>query len=130
MLGSVRPCNLLKTEVVDDEETVREVTKDMLEELGFNVITAKDGREGVALFHRYSQELSIVLLDMLMPVMDGATALPLMVEVDRSIPIILMSGYSEQEATEPFSGKGPAEFIKKPYDQRQLISKIRGVLDS
>jgi DNA-binding NtrC family response regulator len=102
----------------------------MLEELGFKVLTASNGSEGVALFHRYSQELSMVLLDMLMPVMDGATAFPLMLEADPSVPIILMSGYSKQEATSVFTGKGLAGFIKKPYDLKQLTYKIRVVLDS
>jgi PAS domain S-box-containing protein len=116
--------------VVDDEEEVREVTQDMLEALGFKVMTAKDGQEGVELFHRHSQELSAVLLDMLMPIMDGATAFPLMLEADCSVPIILMSGYSEQEATGQFIGKDLAGFIKKPYDLRQLTAKMREVLES
>jgi PAS domain S-box-containing protein len=114
--------------VVDDEETVRTVSKRMLEAHGFSVLTACDGSEGVDLFKARRHEINAVLLDMTMPHMDGEEAFRELRRIDPEVRVILTSGYNEQEATNRFSGKGLAGFVQKPYTPNVLIEKIREIL--
>ncbi|MFC1509895.1 PAS domain S-box protein, partial [Candidatus Omnitrophota bacterium] len=114
--------------VVDDEETVRAYVSRILERLGFKVLTAKDGREGVEKFRTYTDEISLVLLDMTMPHMDGKEAFSELKKINPDISVILSSGYNEQEATSYFTGKGLAGFIQKPFQIDTLVAKLRDVL--
>lgn len=115
--------------VVDDEEGVRAVIEYVLEANGFTVLTACDGREGVEVFREHSDKIAAVLLDMTMPHMDGATAFSEIHHLRPEVPVILMSGYSEQDATGQFAGKGLAGFIQKPYRPADVIRKLQQVLE-
>jgi CheY-like chemotaxis protein len=99
----------------------------MLQACGLTVLTASNGAEGVEIFKR-SPEIDAVLLDMMMPEMDGATAFTKIHGIRPAIPVILMSGYNEQEATRRFVGQGLAGFLQKPYRPADLIRKLREVL--
>ena len=114
--------------VVDDEETVRAYASRILERLGFKVLTAKDGRDGVEKFRAHTDEISLVLLDMTMPHMDGKEAFRELKIIKPDISVILSSGYNEQEATSYFTGKGLAGFIQKPFQIDTLVAKLREVL--
>jgi PAS domain S-box-containing protein len=114
--------------VVDDEESVRTVTRSMLEFTGFNVLTANDGLQSIEVLREHSDEIVAVLLDMTMPRMDGGDALPELLRAKPGVPVLLMSGYNEQEATSRFAGKGLAGFIQKPYRPGDLIEKLREIL--
>ncbi len=116
--------------VVDDEETVRTVVKMMLEELGFKVITARDGRNAVDLFRNYDGDIDLVLLDMTMPHMNGEETFRELRRINPSVKVILSSGYNEQDATNRFAGKGLAGFIQKPYRSTMLMEKIEKALQS
>jgi PAS domain S-box-containing protein len=102
--------------VVEDEETVRRTVERILIVLGFDVVVACDGREGVEKFSQDPRRFKLVLLDLTMPKLDGAQVFGEIRRIDPAIPVVLMSGYSEQEATARFSGKGLAGFIQKPFD--------------
>ena len=114
--------------LVDDEETVRIVAKDMLEECGLEVLTACDGREAVDLFRTHQDKIALVLLDMTMPHMDGEETFREIKRMDNEAQIILSSGYNEQEVTDRFAGKGLAGFIQKPYRISALLEKVYDVL--
>ncbi|MFQ5658748.1 MAG: response regulator, partial [Candidatus Methylomirabilales bacterium] len=116
--------------VVDDEKSVRDVAKSMLETAGFKVLTASDGREGVEVFQRHSEEIVAVLLDMTMPNIDGGAAFSRVHRIKPDVRVVLMSGYDEHDATSRFSGKGLAGFIQKPYRRTDLIQKLRQVLET
>jgi PAS domain S-box-containing protein len=116
--------------VVDDEPTVRAVAKRVLEQQGFSVLTAADGEEGLALFKQRQAEIALVLLDMTMPKLSGEEAYREMRRVQPDVCVVLSSGYNEHDATTRFSGKGLAGFLQKPYSPSELLSKVRGVLDS
>jgi len=116
--------------VVDDEETVREVAGMMLEEMGFDILKAKDGQEGVSLFRQHHQDIQLVLLDMTMPRMDGVEAFREMQRIDPDVKVILSSGYNEQDATNRFAGKGLAGFIQKPYLPDALQQTVGDILKS
>ncbi|MBI5522723.1 MAG: PAS domain S-box protein [Desulfarculus sp.] len=114
--------------VVDDEESVRVMTKMMLERSGFTAITASDGLEGVELFRQHHAELKAVILDMTMPHMNGEQAFGEMRRINPGVPVVLASGYNEQDATNRFSGKGLAGFLQKPFRLGELRQKMRQAL--
>ena len=116
--------------VVDDEEAVRDTTKRILEAAGFDVVLAADGHEAVEVFHALGEGVCLVVMDMTMPRMGGAEAFTELRRIRRDVPVILSSGYNEQDATNWFAGKGLAGFIQKPYSPQRLIDLIRGILES
>ena len=114
--------------IVDDEESVRGLAGRMMQTMGFTVLTAADGREGVEVFRREADRICLVLLDMTMPHMNGEEAFREMQGIRPGVPTILSSGYNEQTATNHFAGKGLAAFIQKPYQYQQLMEVVRKAL--
>jgi CheY-like chemotaxis protein len=120
---------LLKTVlVVDDEEVVCQVCATLVQQLGFRTITAADGEEGLMVFKRHADEIGCVLLDLTMPRMDGISTFREMKRLRPDIPVILCSGYDEQDATQHFTNEGLAGFLQKPYSLQDLKNKIEPVL--
>jgi PAS domain S-box-containing protein len=115
--------------VVDDEETVRETTRIMLEESGFSVVSANDGVEAVELYRRRAGEIAAVLLDMTMPRMGGEGTFRELRRIDPGVAVILSSGFAEQEALNRFAGKGLAGFLQKPYRARELAASVRAAIE-
>jgi signal transduction histidine kinase/CheY-like chemotaxis protein len=111
--------------VVDDDEAVRDVLKPMLEAAGYKVLTAADGREGVEVFRQHCDEISLVILDMTMPHMDGKAAFREMRLIRSDVWVILSSGYNELDATRQFEDNGLTGFIQKPYRSATLLTKIQ-----
>lgn len=116
--------------LVDDDETVCSIGRSMLEELGFSVVTANDGREALGIYQQQYQEILFVLMDLTMPHMDGEQAFRGMRRINDDVKVILSSGYNEQEVTQKFAGKGLSGFLKKPYQLSVLQEVIRKLLDS
>jgi PAS domain S-box-containing protein len=114
--------------VVDDEETVRVVTRQMLQRAGFSVLTASDGREALTLYAQHRDEIVCVMLDLTMPLMDGEETLRELRRIDPSVRVLMSSGYSEQEIDQRFAGQGVAGFISKPYSSTELVAKFRQAL--
>ncbi len=115
--------------VVDDDETVRQVAQMMLEGQGFTVYTAEDGQDGIDVYREHSDEISLVILDMTMPRMDGEQAFQHLKELDPNVRVVLSSGYNEQETMSHFNGEGLAGFIQKPYQMHELIGRVRQALE-
>lgn len=114
--------------VIDDEDTVVFVTQAMLEEIGFSVMTATDGPEGIELYRRHSDEIRAVLLDLTMPKMSGEEVLRELKKIRSDARVILNSGYNEEEIASKFSSEGFAGFLHKPYTMGRLTEKLREVL--
>lgn len=114
--------------VIDDEEIVRSTARSSLEHHGYSVVTAENGLEGVEIFARDPNGISLVLLDMSMPVMSGEEAFEALKKIRSDIPIVLSSGFTEMEATQKFSGRGLAGFIQKPYTSVGLAEQIEALL--
>jgi CheY-like chemotaxis protein len=115
--------------LADDEETVRTVARRMLEMAGFQVLIARDGCEAVDMFTRHASVIRAVLLDMTMPCMAVDEVLPAIRTINAHVPVILSSGYNEQEAVNRFVGAGLAAFIHKPYRYETLLQTLRQALD-
>lgn len=115
--------------VIDDEDTVRETASMMLEDMGFDTLTAVDGEDGVNVYRAHQSKIVAVLLDMTMPKMDGKTCFRELRRINENVKVVLSSGYNEQEATSLFTGKGLAGFIQKPYSPDFLAEKFLSALN-
>jgi two-component system cell cycle sensor histidine kinase/response regulator CckA len=111
--------------VVDDEDVVRDVARTILERAGYEVLTARDGLEAVERVRRDGSQLAAVLLDLMMPRMDGEAALGEIRQLRPDLSVVLMSGYTQQNATNQFAGKGLTGFLQKPFLPADLLAVIR-----
>ncbi len=110
--------------VIDDEEPVREIVKDILESAGNSAITTPDGTTGIELFKKYSTRIDFIILDLSMPGMSGKDTFLQLKSINPDVRIILSSGYTEEEATEEFHDLGLVGFIQKPYRADTLLSLL------
>ena len=114
--------------LVDDEEVIREVGRDLLKAMGYRVLIARDGKEALEVYRKNRDDIEIVILDMVMPNMGGGEAYDRMKEIDPNVKVLLSSGYSiDGEATE-ILGRGCDDFIQKPFNMKELSAKIREIL--
>jgi len=119
--------------LVEDTEQVRELGVRMLQHLGWKVLAAKDGVEGVEMFRKHQDEVAFVLSDLTMPGMDGWAAIAALREVDPTIPVILASGYDEASVMSGNHAEQPQVFLAKPYsieDLRVALDRVQGARDS
>jgi PAS domain S-box-containing protein len=118
--------------VVEDEEGVREVVGRMLERLGFQVITATDGVDALRVLGEHADGVAAVLLDLSMPRMGGPETVQLLRERSPGLPVVLMSGYTEQDmASKILNGAGGAVgFLQKPFLPEDLSSVLRQLSES
>jgi signal transduction histidine kinase/CheY-like chemotaxis protein len=114
--------------LVDDEESGRIVARRMLERLGFEVVTARDGVEALESFQLHRGEVVCVLLDLTMPRMDGRTALRRLRKQQADLPILLMSGYDSDQVSQRLLESGPTAFLNKPFQLDQLQNELQTIL--
>lgn len=114
--------------VVDDDEIVRETAREILQLVGYEVVTAVDGREGVECYRQQHARIKAVLLDMVMPVMGGKEAFLEMKKVDPSVRALLVSGFRQSERVDEILSLGVRKFLQKPYTLESLTRAIREVL--
>ena len=114
--------------LIDDDPLVLDVASEMLAQLGFQVLTAINGREGLKVFRTHRDEITCVILDLTMPVMGGEEAFRELRNLRSDLRVILSSGYNEQDVTQRFVGRGLAGFIQKPYTTANLRSALNRVL--
>lgn len=115
--------------VIDDEASVRAITRQTLEAFGYHVILAGDGAEGIAMFARHMDEIQVVLTDMMMPVMDGGATIRALIRLKPDVKIIAASGLATkgQEAEAASSGS-VRKFLPKPYTAGTILRALRDVL--
>jgi CheY-like chemotaxis protein len=114
--------------VVDDEQAVRTIAREALTRAGFTVVLAEDGAAAVERFGAMAAAIDAVLLDMTMPGLSGIETLRAIHTIRRDLPVILTSGYSEQEAADRCSGEVIAGFIQKPFGPSALVARINDAL--
>jgi PAS domain S-box-containing protein len=115
--------------VADDEALVRRTAKSALERQGYRVLLAENGREAMDVLRGAGAEVSLVLLDLTMPLLGGEAALRELRSVRPEVKILLSSGFNEAEAIQRFAGQRLSGFIQKPYTAAQLAEKIKTVLE-
>jgi CheY-like chemotaxis protein len=116
--------------VVDDDATVRNVAQRMLERFGFDVVTAADGVEAVAVYQKDPEAFSLVLLDLTMPHLDGGATAGKILQLNPRARIVLMSGYTDEELSKQFAGAGFSAFLQKPFRLGVVQQLLREVLES
>jgi two-component system, cell cycle sensor histidine kinase and response regulator CckA len=114
--------------IIDDEDVVRRAARATLEHYGFTVFEASDGRDGTDLFSRLHDRISLVLLDLTMPRMDGHAVWRFIRRVRPDMKIVVSSGFEEGEAMKQFTDDSALEFIQKPYTAHTLVRKVRAFL--
>ncbi len=114
--------------VVDDEPQIRRLTRKMLQRKGFTVLTAEDGCQATEVFREHRDDIVCVLLDLTMPNMGGQEAFVELRKIRADVPVVLVSGYSEEILRDRVDGLGFAGFLKKPVRSRALLDKVRSVL--
>ncbi|MGK0203357.1 MAG: two-component system cell cycle sensor histidine kinase/response regulator CckA [Planctomycetota bacterium] len=114
--------------VVDDEESVRTVASHMLELSGFDSVVVADGRQAVELFRADPNRFDLVLLDLTMPKMDGQEIFKQLRLLRADLPVVIMSGYSENDAILRFDQKGVARFLQKPFTVDQMRATLQSLM--
>jgi len=115
--------------VIDDEEGVRSVARSMLERLGFDVLTAADGAEGLESYRQDPDRIKLVMLDVTMPRLGGEQTLREIRLLRPEAKVILSSGYPEDAAARQFAGMGLSGFIQKPFGMWEMVAKLRAALE-
>lgn len=114
--------------VVDDEETVATVAMELLEALGYTVLLARDGKSAITLYEQNKKEIDLVLLDMVLPGMDGGEIFNALKKINPQVNVLLSSGYSLNGQAQEILDRGCKGFIQKPYRVNALAKAINEVL--
>ena len=114
--------------VVEDEDVILNVTKDILTALGYRVLTAQGGREAMELYRSRSGEIDLVILDMIMPGMSGGETFEQLRIVRPDVKVLLASGYSIDGQAREIMDRGCLGFIQKPFSVQDLSLKVRDAL--
>lgn len=110
--------------VIDDEELIRKTASALLGSLGYHVLTAKNGRDGVTLFEEKQKEIDLIILDMIMPVMGGRETFQKLRKIVPHIPIIVASGFAKEEYLGELEQDGVNGFLNKPFRTRDLAAMV------
>lgn len=116
--------------VVDDEVAIRKITKTSLETYSYRVLTASDGIEAIALYAQHKSEISLVLIDMMMPEMDGPTTIRTLQKIEPQVKIIGVSGLVSNDKLAKVAALGVKTFLSKPYTTQELLTTLDEVLNS
>ena len=116
--------------VIDDEFSIRDITKQTLEAFGYHVLTAGDGAEGVALYAKHAHEIAVVITDMMMPILDGPATIQVLTRINPAVKIIGASGIDSGESKAKAMRSGVKFFLLKPYTAETLLRLFREVLDT
>ncbi len=115
--------------VVDDEASIRDITQQTLVAFGYRVITASDGAAAVAIYAKVVQDVSLVITDMMMPIMDGAATIHVLKCINPAVRIIATSGLELTENTAKAAGAGVFDFLQKPFTAKSIVERVRAVID-
>ncbi|MBN2856954.1 MAG: response regulator [Candidatus Delongbacteria bacterium] len=114
--------------VVDDEPVLRELATSMLTQAGYSITTASDGREAISVYKQKNKEIVLVLLDMIMPEIDGRETFKELLKINRHVKVIMTSGFARDSRVEEVLNEGAVDFIQKPYTIYNLTEKVYGAV--
>lgn len=114
--------------VVEDEPAIRFVIAEILKGAGFVPLVASNGREAVNLFLGSSSGVHAIVLDLTLPDMQGMEVCRILWGIRPSLPVLLTSGYMQDEIVFPTAGLHPFAFLQKPFGALQLVQKLRTLL--
>ena len=114
--------------LIDDEKMILDVGRELLEELGYTVLSALSGREALDIFQKRSDEIDLVIMDMIMPGMGGGETFDRLRAINPNIKVLLSSGYSVNGQASKILHRGCDGFIQKPFNLNQLAEKIGKIM--
>ena len=114
--------------LVDDEDLVRDLGEMILGESGYKVLVARNGREALEIYRKEGQSISLVILDLIMPVMGGMECLKQLLKNDPRVNVVVASGYSADASVKETIRMGAKGFVMKPF-RLKLLREVRRVLD-
>ena len=115
--------------LVDDEDSIRSSTADVLNSLGYKVLSAADGEEALAMFGVYQHEISLVITDVVMPMIGGVDLAKAVRLLKKNMPILFITGYAKNQVM-PIADQGEQIIITKPLPFAELSQTIRRMIDS
>jgi len=115
--------------LVDDEQVIIDVARDMLEILGYRAIVAQDGQQAIDIYNSRKDEIALVILDMVMPGLSGADVFQALKAINPKVKVILASGYIMSRQVAAVMEQGCRAFMSKPYRMEELAEKIRTIID-
>ena len=116
--------------IVDDEDFVTLLAQRVLTDEGYRVVTARDGFQALDIYKKIQDQIELVILDFTMPIMDGAEVFSELRMINPQVPVVLSSGFTEQDKLKWMLAKGLRGFIPKPYTQQKLLLQVRSTLDA
>jgi len=114
--------------LVDDEKMVREVNKDLLESIGYEVYAVGNGQDAIVVYREKKDKISLVILDMIMPGLSGSDTFDRLRELNPNAKVLLSSGYSINGKIQTIMDRGCNGFLQKPFKLEELSSKVREIL--
>jgi PAS domain S-box-containing protein len=114
--------------VVDDEASIRQITGQTLEAFGYRVISATDGADAIAIYGEQQSTIAVVLMDMMMPVLDGAATIQVLARINPRVRIVAASGLTTNRGLATDAGKVVKHFLAKPYTADTLLAALQKVL--
>jgi len=117
--------------IIDDESFVRELTTDVLGRFGYQVITAPDGRSGIETFREARDSIDLVLLDMIMPEMNGPEVFQVLKGIDPEVDVVVLSGYNSAgfAGIQELLSHGARTFVQKPFSKKALGRAVKDVME-
>ncbi len=115
--------------IIDDEDMVLEVGQKFLRFMGYQVLTARNGKEAIEVYRKQREKIHLVILDLVMPKMEGGEVFERLKEISPDVKILISSGYSVDGKASQILDRGACGFIQKPFDMMQLSKSIRAILN-
>jgi CheY-like chemotaxis protein len=115
--------------LVDDEEIIRGLGVDILEDRGYRVFSASEGMEAVRIYQERRREIDLIILDVMMPGIGGKETYRQLRAINSQVKVLLSSGYSTEGEVGEILKEGVSGFVQKPYREEELAAKVREVLD-
>ena len=116
--------------LIDDDEMVVDVSEQILNSSGYDVVSAKSGKEAIEVYKENHSRIDMVILDMILPDMGGGDTYDRLKEINPGIKVLLASGYDIDYQGSDIMERGCDGFIQKPFNMNELLEKIRGILTS
>jgi DNA-binding NtrC family response regulator len=115
--------------IVDDEEMIKDLARDILARYGYTVLTAGGGEEAVEVYRRHKKEIAVVFLDIMLPDLSGREVFRRIRELDPAAQVIIASGYDRERDANDLLKEGAARFVQKPYRIAELVGAVGEVIE-
>ena len=116
--------------IIDDEELLVTLVKNMLTDAGYRVVAALDPFVALEVFKQLKDQVDLVILDYTLPIMDGSEVFAALREIKPNVAVMLSSGFAEQEKVRAMLSQGLRGFLPKPYTEEKLLSQVRSTLEA